>query len=97
MDKEAAKSLANKIGRKKLAETLGVVPTAVGNAVSRGCFPAAWFMVVSDLAEREGVNCPPHLFKMIPLDTTQSVDSLANCQETRNNPHPPEYTQGGDA
>lgn len=61
-----AKQLADAIGRKKIAEAVGVGPTAVSNAVARGWFPSAWFIVVCDLAERIGVECPPELFKMLP-------------------------------
>ena len=61
-----AHELANAIGRKKIAQAVGVGPTAVSNAVTRGWFPATWFLAVCDLAEAIGVECPPELFKMIP-------------------------------
>lgn len=83
MDK--ALKLANAIGRKKLAGALGVGPTAVSNAVVRGWFPATWFMVVSDLADQVGADCPPELFKMRPLDNPQFVDMRSDSQGNESN------------
>lgn len=80
-----AKKFAEALGRKDIAAAVGVKSTAVSNAVVRGWFPASWFIVVSDLANRKGLDCPPHLFGMKPLDNTQSVDSADDCQEKRNN------------
>ena len=55
---------AEAVGRQKVAATVGVLPTAVSNAVVRGWFPSSWFLVCKDLAEQAGINCPPALFKM---------------------------------
>lgn len=59
-----ASSLADSIGRKKIADTLGVGPTAVSNHVVRGSFPASWYFVLKTLADDIGVECPPDLFSM---------------------------------
>lgn len=69
-----ASELADALGRKTIADELGVLPTAVSNAVVRGWFPSSWFLAVKAIADREGVACPPELFKM-RVHTTPSVDS----------------------
>lgn len=61
--------LADAVGRKKIADALGVLPTAVSNAVVRGWFPSSWFLVVKSLADEVGQACPPELFKMRVSDT----------------------------
>ena len=50
-----ASDLADAIGRKTIAEALGVGGTAVSNAVVRGSFPPSWYLVIKDLAE--GAKC----------------------------------------
>lgn len=74
-----ARDIADAVGRKRLADTLGVGETAVSNAVVRGWFPSAWFLVVKDLADGAAVDCPPALFKM-RLAGSQNVDSGAHVQ-----------------
>lgn len=60
--------IADALGRKKIADALGVGLTAVSNAVVRGSFPASWFVAVSKLARDANVECPPHLFQMKGVD-----------------------------
>lgn len=51
------------IGRKKIAEAVGVLPTAVSNAVvRRRKFPGYWYDTLHQLAEKEGVPCPREMF-----------------------------------
>ena len=59
-----ATRFADAIGRREIAEAVGVGPTAVSNAVVRGWFPATWFLILQGLAEKHGVDCPPQIFKM---------------------------------
>lgn len=56
--------IADALGRKEMADALGVLPTAVSNAVVRGWFPSSWFLAVKYLADNKGQSCPPELFKM---------------------------------
>jgi hypothetical protein len=60
-----AETLAEALGRKKMAEALGIGQTAISNAVVRGCFPASWFMVCKSLADEAGADCPPDLFTFV--------------------------------
>lgn len=74
-----ASDLADALGRKTIADALGVLPTAVSNAVVRGWFPSSWFLAVKAIADRMGQDCPPELFKM-RAHNPSSVDSAASLQ-----------------
>ena len=66
-----ASSLADKIGRKRIADTIGVGVTAVSNAVVRGCFPSSWFVAMARLARDYDADCPPDLFGMKALESPE--------------------------
>lgn len=70
-----ASELADALGRKTIADALGVGLTAVSNAVVRGWFPSSWFLAVKSVADAAGQECPPALFKM-RAHTSQNVNSL---------------------
>ncbi|AEI70961.1 hypothetical protein [EBPR podovirus 2] len=74
-----ASDLADALGRKTIADALGVLPTAVSNAVVRGWFPSSWFLAVKAIADAEGRECPPELFKM-RAHNPSSVDLSAADQ-----------------
>lgn len=59
--------IADEIGRKRIADAVGVGVTAVSNAVVRNRFPASWFVAIEKLATEKGMNCPPELFGMKTL------------------------------
>lgn len=59
-----ALDFADAVGRKNIADALGVGLTAVSNAVTRGRFPSSWFMACKGLADQAGVDCPSDLFGM---------------------------------
>lgn len=50
------------IGRKPLAEQLGVTVNAVGMAAINNSFPASWHMKVTELAGEKGIEVPYELF-----------------------------------
>lgn len=60
----SAPLIADALGRKAIAEAVGVGETAVSNAVVRGKFPPSWFLVLSEMSKERGVECPPALFGM---------------------------------
>src|SRR6056297_2503933 len=66
---------ADAIGRQKLAQALDVGPTAVSNAVVRGCFPSSWFLVCQGLAREAGIACAPDLFRMRPAEGPRGTDT----------------------
>ena len=55
-------TFARALGRKEMAQELGVGLTAISNAVVAGAFPAAWFNTLEALAKAKGIDCPRHLF-----------------------------------
>lgn len=69
-------NIADTLGRKKIADAVGVGLTAVSNAVVRGRFPASWYLPVTALAAEAGVDCPVSLFRV--SGPTQNVDSGAD-------------------
>lgn len=60
--------ICDTLGRKHLAEALGVKPTAVSNAVVQGKFPAKWYAVIKSLASEATISCPDDLFNFIAVD-----------------------------
>lgn len=74
-----ASDLADALGRKTIADALGVGLTAVSNAVVRGWFPSSWFLAVKGIADAAGQDCPPELFRM-RLHGSQVVDHAAPRQ-----------------
>ena len=56
--------LADALGRKQIAEAVGVNASAVSNALARGGFPATWYESMSKLAKLRGIECPLCLFIM---------------------------------
>ena len=69
-----APQFADAVGRKNMADALEVGATAVSNAVIRGWFPSSWFYTCQHLAGSVGVECPPQLFGMRPVDNIQNAD-----------------------
>lgn len=80
-----ALELADALGRRKMADRLGVLPTAVSNAVVRGSFPSSWFCECSRMAVEAGLTTKPEqlegLFGMKP--DTPSVERTAPAQDPR--------------
>ena len=55
-------SICDAIGRKALAERVGVGMTTISNAVVDGRFPAKWFLAVRDMCLEKGIESPEALF-----------------------------------
>lgn len=60
--------ICDALGRKRMAERLGVGLPAISNAAADGQFPAKWFAVLRDMCAEAGVECPEALFKFIGAD-----------------------------
>lgn len=74
------REFADAIGRKKMAEALSVLPTAVSNAVGRPTFPATWLNTCKALADSAGIECPPKLFAQRPFHNPPIVNGKPNIQ-----------------
>ncbi|PVZ45158.1 hypothetical protein DD556_17935 [Phaeobacter sp. JL2872] len=57
--------IADAIGRKEIADTVSVRPTAVSNAIARGAFPASWYLSIKVLCEARGLKCETAWFAMV--------------------------------
>lgn len=85
--------IADRVGRKKIAEAVGVGLTAVSNAVVRGTFSSSWYYAVLSLCREAGIECPLHLFNMRG-DIPQGVDYPGALQEADEVTHSSPSTEG---
>jgi hypothetical protein len=83
--------LAAALGRKEIADAVGVGVTAVSNAVRREKrFPASWFMACSLLGQAKGIEVPPLLFGMKIAHSTKCGNSANTAKANA-----PDATGGG--
>lgn len=61
----AASDICDALGRKAIADRIGVGLTAVSNASVDGGFPAKWFAVLREMCAEVGIECPERLFNFI--------------------------------
>ena len=61
---KSTSDILDRLGRRRVADALGVGITAVGNAATSPHFPASWFFVLSQMCADEGIDCPLSLFRM---------------------------------
>jgi hypothetical protein len=73
-----AGEFADRVGRVAIAEAIGVGLTAVSNNVVKGSFPSSWYLALKELAEAQGIECPPALFRMKTGTISQNVVSAAD-------------------
>ena len=57
-----SQTICDNLGRKNIAERLGVGPTSVSNASVAGVFPASWYLVVKEMCDEVGIECPVESF-----------------------------------
>ncbi len=68
--------IANLIGRRKIADELGVSYSAVSNHVVEGVFPASWYKVIKHLAAENHVSVEESLFKFKDVrDVSREVEA----------------------
>lgn len=65
------------LGRKVIAEKIGVGITAVSNASAQGVFPARWYVAIKSLCADAGIDCPDHLFSFISIADSQTKTDAA--------------------
>lgn len=80
------------LGRKRIADSLGVGGTAVSNAVVAGVFPSSWFAVIADLCVAEGIDCPRDAFNW-KAASLQAASVVAGVQRSGDAGNPPPDTQ----
>lgn len=63
--------ICDAIGRRQIADAIGVRLTSVSNAVADGRFPARWYYVLNQLASDAGLQVPHHLFSFVGVDVDE--------------------------
>ena len=56
------RAIADTLGRRAIAERVGVKPGSVTEAIRAEVFPASWFMAVTDLGAEHDLDVPAALF-----------------------------------
>jgi len=59
---QTVSAICDTLGRKAIADRLGVGTTAVSNASVDGRFPAAWYLGIVSMCDAAGLHCPIMLF-----------------------------------
>lgn len=76
------------IGHNRLKSELQRGDGAIHNAISRGKFPSAWYLVVTRLAKEAGVKCSDSLFTFKendnPPEKVRSPDAITGNSEKLN-------------
>lgn len=62
-DEITVADICDRLGRKVIAERVGVGVTAVSNASVEGKFASAWFLAIKGMCDDIGIPCPERLFK----------------------------------
>ena len=73
-------AICDVIGRKRIADVIGVRVTSVSNAVSCGQFPARWFDAIEKLCADAGIACPRHLFSFAGVEMAQEGVGASTIQ-----------------
>jgi len=76
-----ASDVCDALGRKAMAENLGVGVTAISNASVQGMFSARWYVVIKRMCDEAGVECPSGLFSFIPSAMSKHSGSPSTAPE----------------
>ena len=72
-----ASDICDALGRKIIAQKLGVGITAVSNASVQGRFSARWYVAIKSLCADAGIDCPDELFSFIHVGAPQTQTRAA--------------------
>lgn len=86
-------SICDALGRRAIADAVGVRLTQVSNSVTAGQFPARWFDVIDRMCAGAGLSCPRHLFSFVAIEVpadapSPTAASAAPTQESQHVQHP---------
>ncbi len=51
------------VGRDRFTSETGFSPQVISRAITEDVMPSGWFLIVSDLCDRHGLETPQHLFR----------------------------------
>ena len=79
MDSEliTVENICEALGRRTIADAIGVRLTSVSNAIVDGRFPARWFHLVDHLCAERGLPCPRRLFTFVGADEASASRQLS--------------------
>lgn len=66
-------AICDALGRRRIADVVGVRVTAVSNAVSDGRFSARWFDAIDKMCGEAGIPCPRHLFSFVGVEADDGL------------------------
>lgn len=58
-------TICDTLGRRAIADRVGVGLTTVSNAATSNCFPAKWYILIKAMCDEEGIECPMYLFSFV--------------------------------
>lgn len=70
-DAPTTRDICDRIGRKLVADRIGVSKKAVSNAVAEGVFPARWYRELRAVCSEQGIECPEDLFNFARAPSTE--------------------------
>lgn len=70
-----AAEVCDRIGRRVIADRIGVGLTQVSNASVEGRFPAKWYIAMRELCASAGIDCPEGLFNFTGTAPTKTGDA----------------------
>lgn len=74
------------IGRRELAQSLGVGLTTISNAAVKNLFPASWYPTVQRLSKAKGISVPQSLFAWRRPSDATSLHGVFNDTDTSSAP-----------
>lgn len=60
-----AETICDALGRRAIADAMGVTPAAVSNYSASGIFPAKWYIALRSMCDERGIQCPDALFNFV--------------------------------
>ncbi len=56
------RNIAARLTYASIADRVSVSPAAVSMQISKGMFPASWYVEIKKMCEAEGIECPVNAF-----------------------------------
>lgn len=75
-----AETICDALGRRAIAEAIGVTRSAVSNYSAAGTFPAAWYLAIKAMCEERNLDCPEVIFNFIAPPVGDGIEREATTQ-----------------
>ncbi|MBR9766223.1 MAG: bacteriophage CI repressor [Rhodobacteraceae bacterium] len=67
-------NICDALGRRAIADRVGVGLTTVSNAATSNRFPAKWYVLIKAMCDDAGIECPMDLFSFVAEPPVQSLE-----------------------